>query len=228
MNQGSDQAPSPGGDSPYSRLGVDATASFDEVQAARQAGLDAAGDDAIARARIEAAYDAVLMERLKERQQGRVSTAAASASQREQTSKVPVRGTPLPVLPQVSLPKLPVPSLGSFGSPSLALGQGRSLWVPAVGFGLLTLALLLPTGLPAEPLLAFATLLTTICLIWRGRRLPGAVGLAFLLLTAGLVIGGLLLSLLDPHLPLGLPLGGLQIQSLPAMLLLAIAALLLA
>lgn len=225
MNQGSDQAPPPGEDTPYSRLGVDPSASFDDVQAARQVGLDAAGDDALARARIEAAYDAVLMERLKERQQGRVSTAAASASQREQTSKPPLRSTPLPTLPQVTLPKLPVPRLGS---PVLSLGQGRSLWVPVVGFSLLSLALLLPLGLPAEPVLAFATLLSTVCLLWRGRRLPSAVGLAFALLTVGLVVGGLLLSLLDPHLPLGLPLTGLQIQSLPALLLLALAGLLLA
>ncbi|MGB5135444.1 MAG: CPP1-like family protein, partial [Prochlorococcaceae cyanobacterium] len=74
-NSGSD--PSAG---PYERLGLSPDASFDEVQAARQARLDEAGDDPIARSRVEAAYDAVLMDRLKERQQGRVSTAARSAS----------------------------------------------------------------------------------------------------------------------------------------------------
>jgi len=225
MNQGTDQAPPPGDDSPYSRLGVEANASFDDVQAARRARLESAGDDAMARARIESAYDAVLMERLKERQQGRVSTAAVSASQREQTSKPPGRSTPLPALPQVALPKLPVPSLTA---PSLALGQGRSLWVPAAGFAGLLVLLLLPGRLPAEPLLAIATLLTAICLLWRGRRLPAAAGLSLAFLTVGLVLGGVLAGVLDPHLPLGLPLHGQQIQSLPALVLLALASLLLA
>lgn len=229
MNQGTDQPSSPGSspgdDTPYSRLGLNPGASFDEVQAARQSRLVEAGDDAMARARIEAAYDAVLMERLKERQQGRVSTAAASASQREQASKPATRSASLPALPQVTLPKLPVAGLAA---PTLSLGQGRSLWVPVAGFSLLLLALLVPAGLPAEPLLAFATLLTTVCLLWRGRRLPASVGLSFALLTAGLVLGALLVSLLDPQLPLGLPLSGLQIQSLPALLLLALGSLLLA
>ncbi|MFM8524254.1 MAG: CPP1-like family protein [Cyanobacteriota bacterium] len=224
MNQGTDQPPSPGDDTPYSRLGVQINASFDAVQAARQARLADVGDDPMARARIEAAYDAVLMERLKERQQGRVSTAAASASQREQTNQGVGRTTPLPVLPQVSLPKLPVPALAA---PSLALGQGRSLWLPAVAFPALLLALLLLPGLSAEVVLAVATLMTAVCLLWRGRRLPTAAGLAFAFLMVGLVLGGLLTSVLDPHLPLGLPLNSQQIQGLPSLLLLALAALLL-
>ncbi len=226
MNQGTDQPQTPSGDdTPYRRLGVAATASFDEVQLARQTRLDEAGEDTLARARVEAAYDAVLMERLKERQQGRVSTAAASASQREQAIKPPPRSNPLPALPQVTLPKLPVPALSA---PTLALGQGRSLWVPAAGFGGLFLLLLLVPTTPAEPLLALATLITAISLLWRGRRLPAAAGLAFGLLIVGLVLGGLLAGLLDPHLPLGLPLGNQQIQSLPALVLLALASLLLA
>ena len=133
MNQGIDQPPSPGEDTPYGRLKVASGASFDEVQAARQARLDEAGDDPMARAQIEAAYDAVLMARLKERQQGRVSTAAASASV-----------------------------------------------------------------------------------------------LAFVSLVVGLLLGGLLAGVLDPQLPLGLPLNAVQIQGLPALVVLALVSLLLA
>ena len=65
-------------------------------------------------------------------------------------------------------------------------------------------------------------------LVGPGRCLLGACGLVFGLLTAGLVLGAVLVSLFDPNRPLGLPLGSLQIQSLPAMLLLALAALLIA
>ena len=68
MTQRSDQ-PSPAADpsGPYELLGVPSDAGFDEVQAAKLARLDEVGDDTMARSRIEAAYDAVLMERLKER-----------------------------------------------------------------------------------------------------------------------------------------------------------------
>jgi hypothetical protein len=52
------------------------------------------------------------------------------------------------------------------------------------------------------------------------------VGLSLLLLSAGLLLGGVLLSLIDPSLPLGLPLSPQQVQGLPALLLLALGALL--
>ena len=82
-------AGSPGGGpvDPYVRLGIPPDAPFDQVQEARAARLAEIGeDDPLARSRLEAAYDAVLMDRLKERQQGRVSTAARTASQREQVT----------------------------------------------------------------------------------------------------------------------------------------------
>ena len=74
----------PGADSdpkdPYTLLGVSPGAGFDDVQRARDRVVASCGDDAVARARVEAAYDAVLMERLRDRQSGRLSSAAASAS----------------------------------------------------------------------------------------------------------------------------------------------------
>ena len=81
MNQRSD-SPSPPADAPgpYECLGITADASFDEVQAAKQARLLEVAGDTMACSRVEAAYDAVLMERLKARQQGKVSTAAKTAS----------------------------------------------------------------------------------------------------------------------------------------------------
>jgi hypothetical protein len=49
-----------------------------------------------------------------------------------------------------------------------------------------------------------------------------------LLLSLGLLLGGLLVSAIDPGLPLGLPLASQQVQSLPALLLLVLGALLIA
>lgn len=235
MTQGSD--PSGGADqpgapssapSPYERLGIAADAGFDAVQAARQQRLDEVGDDPQARARIEAAYDAVLMDRLKDRQQGKVSSAALTASQRE-AGRSPAQPPParpsLPALP--SLTALPRPALQAptLTLPSLSLAEGRDRWTTLAGAAVLLAALLLAPA-SGELVLAAATVLTVLTLQRRSGRFLKAVGLSLLLLSAGLLLGGVLLSLIDPSLPLGLPLSPQQVQGLPALLLLALGALL--
>jgi len=220
-----DSSGSPGeGADPYQRLQVAADASFDEVQAARQARLDEAGDDPMARSRIEAAYDAVLMGRLKERQQGKVSSAARTASQREQAPPPPSR----PALPALSnLPQLPAVNFRAPGPlPAMALATGRERWFPLAVDGVLLLLLLLVPSAPPELLLALATLVTVINLQRRRGRMLAAVGYSFGLLVLGLLLGALLHSVLNSSLPLGLPLGELQVQSLPALVLLLLGALL--
>ncbi len=217
---------------PYALLGVQADASFEQVQSAKQERLAEVGDDPLARARIEAAYDAVLMERLKERQQGKVSTAARSASAREQTTTTTKTGAgpSLPALPKLpSLPSLPAAGrLPRLSLPALSLLQGRDgLVVLGGGAVLLALLLLLPATSP-ELLLALGTLGTIAMLQRRNRRFWPAVGWSFALLVLGLLLGGLLAGALSPVLPLGLPLNPLQVQSLPALLLLIIGALLIA
>jgi len=210
---------------PYERLGITADASFDVVQAAKQARLEEVGDDTMARSRIEAAYDAVLMDRLKERQQGKVSSAARSASQREQAPAAPklaakVPGAGMPQLPQ--LPKLP-----GFALPKVAAPDGgRELWFPLASGGVLLALLVLVPAAPPELLLAFATAMAVISLQRRIGKLLPAVGWGFGLLCGGLVLGGLLAAGLHPVLPLGLPLSLLQVQSLPALLVLVLGALL--
>jgi len=213
------QTPDP---SPYERLGVAPDAGFDAVQAAKTDRLSDAGDDPIARARIEAAYDAVLMERLKERQQGRVSTAARSASAREQATPPP-KPVSLPSLPQVPLPKLQAPTLSL---PSLGLAKGFGLWFPLVSIGGLGLLALLTPAAPHELLLSLAVLACVVTLQRRGGRLLAAAGWSMGLLVLGLVSGAVLLSATGGPLPLGLPLSPAGIESLPAFLLLLAGALL--
>lgn len=228
MNQGSGPTP-PASDAPdpYERLGVPPDASFDTVQEAKQARLAEAGDDPMVRSRIEAAYDAVLMDRLKERQQGRVSSAARSASQREQASPPPSRPS-LSALP--SLPQLPPSRLSrpSFSLPHLQLAAGRERWFPLAADGLiLALLFLLPAAAP-ELLTALATGVTLLNLQRRNGRFLAAVGWCFLLLCVGLLLGGLLAGAVGSSLPPGLPISALQLQSLPAILLLLLGALLIA
>lgn len=224
MSQRSDQpTPSAEPSGPYDLLGVPANASFDEVQAAKLARLDEVGEDTMARSRIEAAYDSVLMERLKARQQGRVSTAAKTASQREQVAPPPPR-VAVPSMPQLQLPRLAAPR---FAMPGLALATGRELWFPVAGGGALLLLLLLVPSFPADLVLALATALAVINLQWRHRRFLAAVGWGFGLLCLGLLLGAILAAALPSSLLLGLPLAPLQVQSLPALLVLLLGALLL-
>ncbi|MFO7629428.1 MAG: CPP1-like family protein [Prochlorococcaceae cyanobacterium] len=229
MNQGLQHPPddAAGADGPYERLGLKSGASFEAVQTAKAARLAEVGDDPLARSRIEAAYDAVLMERLKERQQGKVSTAALSASEREQ---VPAPARPsLPRLAPLRLPSANLPRLAEAvpSLPQLTPASGRELWIPLGVAGVL-LALLLLGSVPAELLLALAAIGTLVALQRRNRRLLPAVGWSVAALSAGLLLGGLLLGVLDPSLPMGLPLTDLQVQTLPALLLLLLAAVLIA
>jgi len=233
MNPGNDSASDPSRPSdsasgtPYERLGVEPDATFELIQARRDFLLAEVVDDTMARSRIDAAYDAILMDRLKERQQGRVSTAARSASQREQVTPPPSRPvlSALPRLPQIQAPRLGRPS---FALPNLALAHGRDFWLPlGVSGGLLILLFAVPAA-PAELLLALATLVTVLCLQRRNGRFLQAVGWSFALLTVGLVLGGLLLAAINPALPLGLPIGSIQVQSLPALLLLLLGSMLIA
>jgi hypothetical protein len=215
------------GPDPYQRLGVESDASFDAVQAARAAKLKEVGDDPLARSAIDAAYDAVLMNRLKERQQGKVSSAARTASQREQTAPPPSRPvlTSLPSLPKLPSGRLtaPRPAL-----PTLALAEGRERWFPLAALGALLVLLVALPALPADLLLALATAATVLNLQRRHGRFLGAVGWSVLLLVVGLVVGALLLSALAPALPPALPLTPVQIEAIPALLLLLLGALFIA
>jgi hypothetical protein len=233
MNQGSDPTPDPAqssqaaGSDPYQQLGVSLEASFDEVQAARQRRLALVEDDPIARARVEAAYDAILMSRLRDRQQGRVSTAARSASQREQAKPQAPGGNIGAALPRLPMPMGALARPG-LSLPSLQLASGRELWLPLASGGLLLLLLFAFTPPPAELILSLATLATLLNLQRRSGRFLAALGWSVALLCLGLLFGGLLAASLDPRLPLGLPITLLQVQSLPALLLLLLGALFIA
>lgn len=234
MNQGSDPTPDPArapGSDPYQQLGVALDASFDDVQAARQRRLSELEDDPMARSRVEAAYDAILMNRLRERQQGRVSTAARSASQREQAkppSPAGATGPSLPRLPQLPMGGLPRPGLSWPSLPSLQLASGRELWFPLASTGVLLLLLFALSSPPAELILSLATLVTVLNLQRRNGRFLLSLGWSFGLLCLGLLVGGVLAASLDPSMPLGLPIALVQVQSLPVLLLLLLGALFIA
>lgn len=57
---------------PYEQLGVAEDATFEEIQAAKQRVIAQVGSDRQLQDNVESAYDAILMERLKLRQQGKI------------------------------------------------------------------------------------------------------------------------------------------------------------
>ena len=212
--------PNPNSSDPYEQLGIAADATFEQVQAAKQNCLNQIkADDALGRARVEAAYDSVLMQRLKERQLGQLTGAAATASKREAASNA---APAAPALPRLAvLQNLPRPKL-QWQQPSIKLAEEKQLWWPLAGHGLLLLLLLVvgnQLGTP-ELLLALASLLTIGALQRRRSRLFAAVGLTIAALAIGLLIGSLISA------ESSLPIGEAQFAAIPALLLLAATAVL--
>lgn len=217
------------GQDPYQQLQIRPDASFDEVQRARDRVLKTCGEDAVARAKVEAAYDAVLMDRLRDRQSGRLSAEAATASrmEREQGEGAASQTSngPAALLTRFRNFSLPAPSLkGSAVVPDLTLVQGQGL-VVRLSLGALALLLLLFAPQTIELLLALGTIGLFMSQIRRGRRPLGSLGWSVLLLIVGLVVGALLSVAVAGS---GLPFTVEQWQSLPALLLLLAGTLLLA
>ncbi|ABB26160.1 conserved hypothetical protein [Synechococcus sp. CC9902] len=220
-----------GSEDPYIRLGLSQDATFEQVQAAKARCIaDVDGDDQ-ARARVEAAYDAVLMARLRGRQQGQVSPAAATASQREEgVGSASLTGPSFPgtsVLQKLrtNLPD-PSQSLASLTPQwSLVEGQGRLVRVIA---GIAGLGLLVVSVASVQLVLALACIGVFLSQVRRGRRPLASLGWTLLALLVGLVVGSLFTIALSPTALQQLSITPAQIQALPAAALLWLAALFLA
>ena len=217
----------PDSDDPFARLGIAPGDSFEQVQAARERCLNQTGDDPQAKARVEAAYDAVLMSRLRERQQGQVSAAAASASEREESGVASAPSQVVGVL-QGLRTRLPQssPSLSGL-APTWSLVEGQGLIVRLVLGGLALVLLLVSPG-SSQLVLALGLIGTFLSQVRRGRQPLPSLGWSILGVGAGLLIGAVLTTALSTTAVAQLGLGPDQIQALPAALLLLLLSLLLA
>ena len=220
-----------GSEDPYTRLGLCQDATFEQVQAAKARCIAEVYGDDQARARVEAAYDAVLMARLRGRQQGQVSPAAATASQREEgVGSASLTGPSFPgtsVLQKLrtNLPD-PSQSLASLTPQwSLVEGQGRLVRVIA---GIAGLGLLVVSVASVQLVLALACIGVFLSQVRRGRRPLASLGWTLLALLVGLVVGSLFTTALSPTALQQLSITPAQIQALPAAVLLWLAALFLA
>jgi Protein CHAPERONE-LIKE PROTEIN OF POR1-like len=195
---------------PYEKLGVPEDASFDEIQDARNRQLEQHSGDAKRLEMIEASYDAILMDRLRMRQEGKIKVPERIRfpELRIQTSpkESPISGDRSPAWLQQMIDSptssdLLIPGIWYLGLSAV------SIFFSAGGSGTLQLALVLGVG-------------SSIYFLNRKEGRFGRAVLSTLLgLTVGLIVGGLIANLAISQLPL-LKLSVEQFSSLVTFILL--------
>ena len=194
MDLGTNSQSNSNSQDPYLILGISDGATFDAIQEARDKKLVQAGDDQITKAKIEAAYDSLLMVSLKSRQLGNASNEAINASKKENEAKrvgEAGRGSLLTRLNNLNLPK---EASGSNLLPSLELASGQELSIRvALGILAFLLVLIVPHE-SVELILSLSTIGLFISQTRRGRPFFPSILWCILLLGVGLLSGALLLG----------------------------------
>lgn len=177
--------------SPYDKLGVTEEATFDEIQEARTRLVKQCSDDPQLLEAVETAYDAILMERLRLRQEGKIKVPEGIRFA-ENIAPAPLKATPAPAKQSRSwLQELrDTPSSTEILlSGTLFLGLSCiSVFYTAAGTQILQLLLVVGVGF-------------SLYFINRKEQKFGrAVLLSVIGLVIGLIGGGLLGSLLQPQI----------------------------
>ena len=182
--------------SPYETLGVTELASFEEVQNVRDRLLKQHTDDPRRSAQIESAYDAVLMQRLKLRQEGKIKVPDDIRFAEKTPSALPK----MPKMPKIAMPSLPTSFTASdfFAKPETA-----DLTIPT----LVAIALAVFTALsPSADVFNGVAFLATGGAIYgiyqKGRHLGAAVLAGFGGVVLGYLLGVIVLSLFPSVLAL--------------------------
>ena len=195
MDLGPNSQSNSNAEDPYLMLGLKEGASFDDIQEARDKKLIQAGDDQIIKAKIEAAYDSLLMVSLKSRQLGNASNEAINASKKENELKKVGETGPGSILTRLKNFNLPkYESSSSNFLPSLELPSGQELNI-RISFGILAflLVLIVPSE-SVELILSLSTIGLFISQARRGRPFFSSIVWCILLLSVGLLSGALLLG----------------------------------
>lgn len=170
---------------PYEKLGVTEDASFEEIQDAKGNLMQQHQDNQKLVETVEAAYDAIIMDRLRMRQEGKIKVPERIRFP-EKLSQAP------PSFPQTQISRSPAWLEGFLDTPS----TGDILW-PAVTFLILSL-LSVPNN--QDSILPLALALGFGCNIYFLNRKEQKFGRSILLTLAGLLIGVGLGSLLGTNL----------------------------
>ncbi|MFM7366170.1 MAG: CPP1-like family protein [Cuspidothrix sp.] len=177
---------------PYEKLGVSEDASFDEIQDARNRLLEQHGREGNSQEVIEAAYDAILMERLRMRQEGKIKV-----PERIRFPEIRVQ-SPTPVSPILNR-QTPEWLQRSLDQPTMT-----DVLLPAVWYvGLSAISLFYPGN--SEQVLQLSLVLGVGIGVYFLNRKEGKFGRAVLFtivsLIVGLIVGGLIAGWVLP-LPL--------------------------
>ena len=187
--------------SPYETLGVTELASFEEIQSVRDRLLKEHTDDPRRSAQIEAAYDAVLMQRLKLRQEGKIKV----PDDIRFAEKTPPN---LSRMPKLSMPSLPT---AFAASDFLAKPETADLTIPTlVAIALVVVAAVSPTTEVFNLIALLATGGTIYGIYRKNRHLGAAVLAGFGGVVLGYLLGVIILSLLPAGAAGTIPSGALS------------------
>lgn len=174
----------------YEKLGVSEGATFEEIQSARTRLVEELAGDQRKIAEIEAAYDAVLMERLKMRQEGKIKVPDRIRFPEKIVQPAPTEAaTPTNRSPQWLQSLIDKPSARDIALPG------------AVMAGLGALVYFYPQDSVLQLAMAIATGGALYFLYRKERKLGRAVLLGVGGLILGFAIGGLAYTFLLPSIP---------------------------
>ena len=177
---------------PFEVLGVSKSASFEDIQRARDQKVQEAGDDLLAKAKIESSFDQLLMGSLKARQSGRISFEAQNASQKENQINRSSDGQ-FSILSKIkNLNKSSGNNGSKFSLPNISSYSYNNL-PTKLSIALLFLILLfISPNSYNRLLLSFSTLIFTYIQIKSGKRFIISLGWSIVFLSIGLIFGGLI------------------------------------
>lgn len=173
---------------PYEQLGVTESSSFDEIQAAKNRLFAEFEGDAEQLKVIEAAYDAVLMDRLKMRQEGKIKVPDGIRFAERKVE-------PAPSTSPTSKTQKPAWLERLIDTPSQV-----DIWQSAgVMSALVAIAIFVPTAVQLTLILGVGS--TFYFLFRKERKFGRSILLSFAGLILGLILGGLIFGGLAPYLP---------------------------
>jgi len=205
---------------PFEVLGVNQGASFEDIQRARDKKVKEAGDDLIAKAKIESSYDQLLMGSLKARQSGSMSFEAQNASLKENQNINSVNSQ-FPLLSKIkNLTKNSSNNSQKFNLPNISSGA-YDQFSSKLAIGLLFIIVLFVSPDSYNRfLLSISTLILIYSQLRSGKKFFISLGWSIVFLSLGLIFGGLIDTNSFIQEVSNSAISVEKIQSLPAILIL--------
>ena len=177
---------------PFEILGVNEGASFEDIQRARDEKVREAGDDLIAKAKIESSYDQLLMGSLKARQSGSMSFDAQNASLKE-NQNIKTINSQFPLLSKIkNLTKNTSNNSQKFSFSNVSSGSYDQL-SSKLAIGLLFIIILFVSPDSYNRLLlSISTLILIYSQLRSGKKFFSSFGWSIAFLSLGLIFGGLI------------------------------------